>query len=221
MTTPMSWATYLPILFKSQFLTRIPSPQSDFSGQTIIITGSNTGLGLEAARQIVALKAAKVILAVRTPSKGQTAKADILTSTRATEDVVEVWPLDLCSHTSVREFGARVVGLERLDAVIQNAGVLSSFKVSYVGDDEAHIAVNTIAASLVGLLVLPKLRKTAKKFNTRTRLSFVGSDLQYIASVSEADAPEFASVLEALRDEKLARENIGNRYVCTYLVLCH
>jgi retinol dehydrogenase-12 len=47
--------------FKRQF-THIPLPQQDFTGQTIIVTGSNTGLGLATAEHFVRLGAEKVLL---------------------------------------------------------------------------------------------------------------------------------------------------------------
>jgi len=104
---------------KSQLFAKLPYPTADFSGQTIIITGSNTGLGLEAARHIVRLGAAKVILAVRTISKGEAAAKDIIESTKVKENVIEVWQVDLSSYESVKAFGARVQTLERLDGVVR------------------------------------------------------------------------------------------------------
>lgn len=204
----MSWAKYLPKLFYSQFFVKIPLPQSDFSGQTVIVTGSNTGLGLEAARHLVRLKAARVILAVRTVSKGEEAAADILKTTKATKNTVEVWPLDLSNYDSIKTFAGRVEQLERLDAVIQNAGIMTQ-KFGLINGEETHLVVNVIGAVLLGLLVLPKLRESAKKFGTKGRLSFVGSDLQYMGKFSEAKGAE--SLLDALNDKKKA--NIGNRYV--------
>jgi NAD(P)-dependent dehydrogenase (short-subunit alcohol dehydrogenase family) len=75
---------------KSQLFFRLPYPTSNFGGQTVVVTGSNTGLGLEAARHIVRLGADKVILAVRNTSKGEAAAQDILASTKARKNVVEV-----------------------------------------------------------------------------------------------------------------------------------
>jgi retinol dehydrogenase 12 len=59
---------FLDLLY-SQLLVKIPEQTSDFTNQTVIVTGSNTGLGLEAARLLLRLNASKVILAVRTISK--------------------------------------------------------------------------------------------------------------------------------------------------------
>ncbi|KAF1999716.1 retinol dehydrogenase 12 [Amniculicola lignicola CBS 123094] len=207
---------FILTILRSQFFVRIPYPTSDFSGQTIIVTGSNTGLGLEAARHIVRLGASKVILAVRTVSKGEAAAEDILNSTKATKNTIEVWPLDLSDHESIKKFATRAQGLERLDALLQNAGVLTShFKV--VAGEETHIAVNTVSAVLLGLLVLPKLRETSKKFGVKTRLSFVGSDLQWAAKFNEA--PQSGSLFDALRDEKIA--NMGDRYATSKLLLLY
>jgi len=61
-------------LFAQPFMTlQLPPPYS-FASQTVIITGANTGLGLETARHIVSLGASKAILGIRTLSKGLSAK---------------------------------------------------------------------------------------------------------------------------------------------------
>jgi retinol dehydrogenase-12 len=103
---------------RSQFTT-LPYPAFDFTGQTVIVAGANTGLGLEATRHIVRLGAAKAIIACRSIEKGEAAKKDIEESTER-KDVVEVWQVDLGSYESVKEFCARVQKLDRLDAVVEN-----------------------------------------------------------------------------------------------------
>lgn len=45
-----------PTFFKSQLLTKLPYPSKKFTGQTLIVTGSNVGIGLEAARHFVRLE---------------------------------------------------------------------------------------------------------------------------------------------------------------------
>ena len=64
-------------------------------GKTYIITGSNSGLGLETARHLVEFQAARVVLAVRNLAAGETAKNDIEKTTNRTGVVevsnVEVW----------------------------------------------------------------------------------------------------------------------------------
>jgi NAD(P)-dependent dehydrogenase (short-subunit alcohol dehydrogenase family) len=206
MASTMSWLSFIPIVLYSQLLVRIPYPTQSFYGQTIVVTGSNTGLGLEAARHLVRLGAAKVILAVRTISKGEAAAETILASTKATKNTIEVWQLDLSDYESIKKFAKRVEGLERLDAVVQNAGIMQQAFKSINGE-EAHVRVNIVGAVLLGLLVLPKLRASAKKFNTRTRISFVGSDMQYVAVMKEAETD--GSLFDSLNDEK--KSNMGDR----------
>ncbi|KAK4992042.1 hypothetical protein LTR50_001438 [Elasticomyces elasticus] len=201
---------------KSQLFTHIPYPQSSFSGQTVIVTGSNTGLGLEAARHIVRLDATKVILAVRTVSKGQAAAANIIESLNVPSSRVEVWQLDLSSHESVIAFGKRVQSLDRLDAVIQNAGILT-YEWNIVEGEESHIAINVVSPILFGLLVLPKLRETAKATGQSGRLAFVGSDLHYIAKFKEAGVS--GSMFDALRQKDIA--DMGDRYKVSKLLLLY
>ena len=114
-----------PIAFmRSQFFSIPPYPTKKYTGQTIIVTGSNTGLGLEASRHFVRLDAAKVILAVRNLEKGEAAKKSIEESTGRT-GVVEVWQLDLASYESVKDCAKRAQALERLDILVENAGIVT------------------------------------------------------------------------------------------------
>ena len=143
------------------------------SAKTYIVTGANVGLGLEAARHLVGVGASKVILAVRNLEAGETARADI-ESTTGIKNVAEVWPLDLASYESVKSFAAKANELERLDAVIENAAIAG------MGDKfaEGHripITVNVVSTFYLAALLLPKLRADAAKFGYIPRLSIVTS----------------------------------------------
>ena len=173
-----------PIAFvRSQLSFVPPYPHQDLSGQTIVVTGGNVGLGLEAARHFTRCQAERVIIGVRDLEKGKTARASIEESTHR-KNVVEVWQLDLASYTSVKDFGRRLQGLKRLDALVENAGI-SMDRYSTAEDNETTITVNVVSTFLLGLLVLPKLRETASTFNMVPRLVIVTSELHSVAKFSE------------------------------------
>ncbi|KAF4833898.1 Short chain dehydrogenase atnD [Colletotrichum tropicale] len=158
---------------QSQVFTEVPVPTKKFTGQTIIVTGSNTGLGFEAARRFVLLDAAKVILAVRSISKG-TAAAVRLAEFTKTKGIVEVWELDLASYASVQSFDKKARSLERLDVVVNNAGVMT-YDFVLAEKDDSLITVNAVSPLLLSMSVLPKMRETSLKYEKDTVISFVGS----------------------------------------------
>lgn len=169
-----------PIAFmRSQFFSIPPYPTKKYTGQTIIVTGSNVGLGLEASRHFVRLDAAKVVLAVRTIGKGEAAKRSIEESTGRT-GVVEVWQLDLSHYESVKDFAERAQGLERLDILVENAGIVT-FNFSMAEDNESAITTNVVSPILHSLLLLPKLRATGAKYNTLPRYVNSSRDLPHVA----------------------------------------
>ncbi|KAF2997526.1 hypothetical protein E8E14_004036 [Neopestalotiopsis sp. 37M] len=183
----MGFLSMVLAFLQSHFFLTLPVPKQSFAGQTIIVTGSNTGLGLEAARHLVRLGAAKVILAVRSIDKGNAAKASIEAST-GREGVVEVWELDLAHYASVRAFADRVnATLERLDVVVENAGVLTQ-QWGMAEDNEITITVNVVSTFLLALLLLPKLRETSTRFAKDVVLTFTGSFVHWITLFPERKA---------------------------------
>jgi NAD(P)-dependent dehydrogenase (short-subunit alcohol dehydrogenase family) len=97
------------------------STPHDLSGKTIFITGGNTGLGYEAAKDF-AQRNARVIIACRSPTKGRDA-VNLLRNYTENPNI-ECLELDLASLDSVREFVENVkLTYSKIDALICNAGV--------------------------------------------------------------------------------------------------
>lgn len=170
---------FVTTFLKSQY-TALPYPTADFSGQTVIVTGANVGLGLEAARHFTRLNAAKVILGCRNVQKGEEAKISIETSTGRL-GVVEVWEVDLASNDSVKAFCAKAAGLERLDVVVENAG-LATPKLETLEGMESTIKVNVVGTFLMAFLLLETLKKNGEKYGIVPRLVIVASDAHFQVS---------------------------------------
>lgn len=206
----MATSFMLSFFYKQLFVTP-PVPRQRFDGQTVIITGSNTGLGLQAALHVVRLGAEKVILAVRNLEKGENAKRTIEEST-GKSGVVEVWKLDLTSYKSVKQFAEKAEGLKRLDVLLENAGMMN-LVWSMAEDDELSVTTNVVSTFLLGLLLLPKLQETATKFKVRPRLVIVTSDLHFMNKLEERKAP---NIFDKLREKETA--NMSDRYAATKLM---
>ncbi|GKT40779.1 short chain dehydrogenase atnD [Colletotrichum spaethianum] len=193
---------------RSQFKT-LPYPSEDCAGRTVIVTGSNVGLGLEAARHFVRLNAAKVILAVRSTDKGEAAKTDIeLTTGR--RGVLEVWPLDQASFDSVKEFAARADKLPRLDCVVLNASIATVKRVDAEGW-ESQITVNVLSTFLLSMKLMPVLRRTGKTHNVTPKIVIVASEASQMAKFHERNAED---IYKALNTNK----SLKDRYNTTKLM---
>jgi NAD(P)-dependent dehydrogenase (short-subunit alcohol dehydrogenase family) len=96
---------------------------ADQTGRVAIVTGANSGIGFETAKQL-AKKGATVVMACRNQAKGETA-ADAIRSEEPAGSV-QVMALDLSSLASVRAFAAEFSSqFDRLDLLINNAGVMA------------------------------------------------------------------------------------------------
>ncbi|KAI4127298.1 MAG: hypothetical protein LQ338_003258 [Usnochroma carphineum] len=174
-----------------QALDKLPIPTASFAGETVIVTGSNTGL------------------ACRSAEKGEAAKKSIVESTKCNFNGVEVWSLDLGSYASVKAFAARATrDLPRIDVQLENAGV-AMLRWDWTENNETSLTVNVVSTFLLGFLLLPKLKETAAKFNTRPNLTFVVSDTHFFVDFKEKNAPE--GIFNHMNDKSISH-NMDERY---------
>ena len=135
--------------------------QARLEGKTVIITGSNTGIGKETALNL-AKRGARVIMACRNLQKAETALQEIVQKS-GNENVVAKH-LDLASlKSAVREFSEDVNSNElRLDALINNAGVMCLSTLTRTEDGfEMQMGVNHLGHFLLTNLLLDLLKKSA------------------------------------------------------------
>jgi retinol dehydrogenase 12 len=184
-------------------------PARDFTGQTVIVTGSSSGLGLEAARHFVRRKASLVILAVRDVKKGEQAK-ELIFSTESTHrpdisSCVQVWELDLARYSSVKAFAKRVETLDRVDKVVENAGIYPT-KFETAEGDEMGITVNVVSTFLLAMLLLPKLRESGKKTGITPTISVIGSFVHWLTQFPEKNGKEGIFVALANKEKADMRD---------------
>lgn len=205
----------------------LPYPAGSFAGQTVIVTGANIGLGFEAARHFTRLLAARVILAVRDPTKGAAAQRAIEASTGRL-GVVECWQLDMATFASTAAFAARAAReLPRLDVVVLNAGVgVASWRASPDGWEQT-LQVNVLSTALLGLRLLPAMVRSAAQTPgvPAPRMVIVSSEVHQWACVTEQISawPSLTDngrigVLEALNDRARSEKDLPARYPLSKLL---
>ncbi|CAD6583224.1 MAG: hypothetical protein ASARMPRED_001265 [Alectoria sarmentosa] len=164
------------------------NPAVSFAGKSVLVTGANCGLGFEAALKFVTLGAKTVVLACRSPEKGDAAVAEIEKRT-GRKGVLHSWKLDMNSYASVQALAARVVAeLPQIDIALLNAGVIQPrYRASSEGWEET-LQVNVLSTALLAMLLLPILEENqsaAASGNDPAHLCFVSSGNYEFASVQK------------------------------------
>lgn len=159
-------------------------PIPNLSGKIVLITGSNSGIGLACAQILPTLGVTHLIMAVRSVTKGEEAAAPIRSSHPKMH--ISVMALDMSSYASIQAFVNKV---PKLDIAILNAGMSPGPTPTFnkeTGHEET-IQVNYLSTALLSILLLPALSP-----NTPTaapgRLTIVGSGTALFATFANHTA---------------------------------
>lgn len=155
--------------------------QNDCVGKTYIVTGANGGLGYEATKHLAALKPARVIMAVRNLTAGETALREIESVTN-TSGVLQVWHLELSKYSSVASFIDKVeTQLDRVDGVILNAAVAMGRWVVCEEGRDMNMTVNLVSQMILTVGLMPFLKKSGKTTGYTPRITIIGSGAAFTA----------------------------------------
>jgi NAD(P)-dependent dehydrogenase (short-subunit alcohol dehydrogenase family) len=131
----------------------------DFAGKLALVTGGTAGLGVETARALAAHGAAIVITA-RDMARGEQVVAEIIESTG--NRAVEVMEMELGSLASIRRFAESFLAKhDRLDLLINNAGVMACPYMETQDGFEMQFGTNHLGHFLMTNLLAPALIKAA------------------------------------------------------------
>lgn len=125
-----------------------PPSLPDLTGATYVVTGANSGIGLEAAKKLAAA-GGQVVLAVRDPARGRAAAAEV-------GHGAEVAELDLADLSSVRSFAA-TWGDRPITTLVNNAGIMMVAEGRTVDGFERQIGTNHLGHLALTNLLLPQV----------------------------------------------------------------
>ena len=146
----------------------------DLAGKTIVITGANSGIGLETAREL-ARGGATIVMACRAPARAETARADILASVPGAK--LELVRLDLASLAEVRACSDTLAAKwPKIDVLINNAGLFPFKRQMTVDGFEMQFGVNHLAHFLLTQRLMPQLLAagTPRVINVASMMHHIG-----------------------------------------------
>ncbi|KAI5807354.1 putative short-chain dehydrogenase [Peziza echinospora] len=215
-----------PLLYQlgiQPFQTLPVPPPNQFYNKTALVTGSNVGLGFEAAKHILIRGARLVILCVRDLQKGEAAKQALLKVPGInTPETIQVWHLDQSSFASVRAFSEKVIQeVETIDFLILNAGIVA-YKHELTEDGwEKTLQVNDLSTCLLALKLLPKMiRKSLSGPGTEQhipRLVIVASGVHITSNFHERHAENILQRLNS-KENFEAKLTAGQQYPTSKLI---
>ncbi|MDQ0990805.1 oxidoreductase [Streptomyces sp. V3I7] len=125
----------------------------DLTGRVAVVTGANSGLGYVTAREL-ARKGARVVLACRSEARGAEAAGRLAAEVPGA--TAEFRQLDLGDLASVRQF-AQALPYDRLDLLVNNAGVMAPPYGTTADGFETQFGVNHLGHFALTGLLLPRL----------------------------------------------------------------
>jgi NAD(P)-dependent dehydrogenase (short-subunit alcohol dehydrogenase family) len=158
------------------------------NGKICVVTGATSGIGKAAATALAKL-GAEVVLVGRDRSRAEAAAKQI----GATGTAPKVEIADLASMDQVRELAGRLGSLERIDVLVNNAGLVQNERHTSPDGFEHVFAVNHLAPFLLTNLLLPKLTASAP-----ARVVTVTSDAHTAAKL-DLDDPNLENGWESWR----------------------
>jgi NAD(P)-dependent dehydrogenase (short-subunit alcohol dehydrogenase family) len=156
------------IRFKSVKSGWTPDRVGEQSGKIILITGGNSGIGLEAAK-ILAGKGADILLCARSESKGNAAVSAVNAVRGGNARLIL---LDLADMASIHACAQTVASItDRIDVLINNAGVMQTPDLTTKDGFELQFGTNHLGHFLLNGLLFPLVENAKGRIVTVSSLA--------------------------------------------------
>ena len=199
-----------------------PSQLQDLSGKTYVITGSNSGIGFEAAR-LLGERSAKIIMACRSINKGEKARNKLKETCTGDVDLVQI---DLSDLSSVRKGADEIrARANSIDGLVNNAGIMMTPQEKTVDGFDLQMGANHLGHFLLTGLLLDKVEAANGRIVVLSSIAHKGgaldlddfmSDRKYSPTRAYAQS-KLANLMFAFElDRRL--QAAGSKAIC---IACH
>ncbi len=130
------------------------TPITSMEDRTVVITGANSGIGLETAAALAGA-GARIVMGCRNPVTAAAAVDEV--RRRSGNDAVETRPLDLSDMSAVRRFAEGLGDLDRIDVLINNAGLMLDQRSESAQGHEMMFATNHLGPFLLTSLLTDQI----------------------------------------------------------------
>ncbi len=132
---------------------------ADMTGKTVVITGGNSGIGRETALALAG-NGARVVITARDPGRGEAALSTLRSKSPSSQGELVIF--DLGDLDEVRSGASQILAVcDRIDVLVNNAGVVLSARRESVDGFEATFATNHLGPFLLTQLLLERLKQSA------------------------------------------------------------
>ncbi|MFO7617254.1 MAG: SDR family oxidoreductase [Bacteroidales bacterium] len=126
----------------------------------VLITGANSGIGKATAEEL-ALRGARVVMMSRNLERGEEARKELVTRTGREE--IDLMQCDLASLSDIRRFSAQFhEKYDRLDVLVNNAGIYTRERMVTADGFEYQIGVNHLGHFLLTSLLFDLLKESGQ-----------------------------------------------------------
>ncbi|KAF3934867.1 hypothetical protein ABW19_dt0202950 [Dactylella cylindrospora] len=177
-----------------------------FENQSVLVTGSNTGIGIEFARIFLRRKAKTVFIVVRNLERGKAAilklRGDPIVREQNPKPDIRLYQCDQSSLESVTSFAKKFKEeVNSLNIAVLNAGINFFEFVPSVDGWETNFHVNCFSGALLALELIPLLKK-GNKSGAKSHLFFTSSLGHGLARINPTEILSETNIVEFFANRK-------------------